>query len=50
MTGNGISLVDPKIDVSLWNKCSVFKPNYHEAVRITGEKDIKNKLIKLSKN
>jgi D-beta-D-heptose 7-phosphate kinase/D-beta-D-heptose 1-phosphate adenosyltransferase len=49
MTGNGISLVDPKIDVSLWNKCSVFKQNYHEAVRITGEKDIKKQIDKIIK-
>jgi D-beta-D-heptose 7-phosphate kinase/D-beta-D-heptose 1-phosphate adenosyltransferase len=49
MSGNGLSLVDPKIEMKRWNGCGIFKPNYHEACAMTGEKDPKKQIEKIIK-
>lgn len=43
-------LVDPKVDMSIWNGCYLFKPNYNEAVKLTGHKDIKKQINFILKN
>ena len=49
MNNNGLSLVDPKIDMTRWKDCGVFKPNYHEAVNMTGETDPQKQIEKIIK-
>ena len=50
ITDDYISLVDPKNDMSKWRNCTVFKPNYNEACKLTGETDITKQINKIVKN
>jgi len=40
--GDSITIVDPKNDlIEKWHGCTIFKPNYKEALRFTGESNLR---------